>query len=387
LLFAVQRCFRFMTAAALMACAAPAMAHDPSAWGGLFRSRDDGTAWLPADAGLFVGAALALAVNPTDANHLLYATDSRLLRSFNAGRDWMAEAPQLFRGPTLAVAFAADGKGAWAATPAGVFFTADSSTWSKSEVPDAAIPSRALAPGLIPGHVYLLGARGVYASSDGGRSFARVGQRNLPDVAGRALVVVSVGSQVLLAVLDARIWASDDDGRSWAPRDAGLPEGQVQTLSVDRFKPGRLWAASSNQVHVSDDLGASWRAWGQPIGSGAFTIYGLATAQAGARVVLATHKGLLRSADSGSSWAQVEGSLPLQVEAGLLIADPGDAQTLYAGFSLVPYAELRRRAEQGSNLLSQVDPISMTGAGAFLLLLLIGGGMGARKLAHAYRDT
>jgi photosystem II stability/assembly factor-like uncharacterized protein len=376
-----------MTAAALMACALPAPAHDPSAWGGLFRSRDDGAAWLSADAGLFVGGALALAVSPTDANHLLYATDTRLLRSLNAGRDWVAEAPQLFRGPTLAVAFAADGKGAWAATPAGVFVTVDASTWSRSELPDAAIPGRALAPSLFPGRVFLLGARGVYASSDRGRSFVRVGQQDLPDAEGRALVVVSARSEVLFAVLDGRIWASDDDGQSWAPRDAGLPAGQVQTLAADRFKPGRLWAASNNQVHVSDDLSASWRAWGQPIGEGAFTIRGLATAQAGARVVLATHKGLLRSADSGNTWAQVEGSLPVHLEAGPLVADPHDAQTLYAGFSLVPYAELRRRAEQGSNLLSQLDPISVAGAGAFLLLLLIAGGLGARRLAHTYRDA
>jgi hypothetical protein len=69
------------------------------------------------------------------------------------------------------------------------------------------------------------------------------------------------------------------------------------------------------------------------------------------------------------------------------VRDPHDAQTLYAGFSLVPYSELRRRAEQGSNLLSQLDPVSVAGAVAFLLLLLIGGWMGARRLAHAYRDA
>ncbi|MEO7850723.1 MAG: hypothetical protein ABIR94_00525, partial [Rubrivivax sp.] len=81
------------------------------------------------------------------------------------------------------------------------------------------------------------------------------------------------------------------------------------------------------------------------------------------------------------------GSLPVHLEAGPLVADPHDAQTLYAGFSLVPYAELRRRAEQGSNLLSQLDLISVAGAGAFMLLLLIGGWFGARKLAHVYRDA
>jgi photosystem II stability/assembly factor-like uncharacterized protein len=383
----VQRIFRYATAA-LMACAVPAHAHDPSAWGGLFRSRDDGAAWLPADGGLFVGAALAVAVSPTDANHLLYATDTWLLRSHNAGRDWVQEAPQLFQGPTLAVAFAANGKGAWAATPAGVFFASDESAWSRSEVPDAAIPGRALVAGSRPDRVYLQGARGLYASSDRGRKFARVGQGDLPDAAGRALVVAgSAATQAVFAVFDGRVLASEDGGQSWQPRNAGLPQGDVETIAPDRDEPSRLWAASGNQVHVSDDLGATWRRWGAPIGEGRFTIRSLTTAQAGAVIVLTTHKGLLRSTDRGNTWAQVEGALPVHLEAGPMLRDPHDAQTLYAGFSLVPYAELRRRAEQGTHLLSRLDPLSVAGAGAFMLLLLIGGWLTAQRLAHAYRDV
>jgi len=148
-----------------------------------------------------------------------------------------------------------------------------------------------------------------------------------------------------------------------------------------------LWAASSNRLHVSDDLGSTWGTWGEPIAEGSLTIQGMATAQAGSLVVLATHKGLLRSHDGGNTWAQVEGALPAQLEAGPLLRDPHDAQTMYSGFSLVPYAELRRRAEQGSSLLSRLDPVSVAGAAAFLLLLLIGGWSGARRLADAYRDT
>src|SRR5215470_939830 len=80
----------------------PCVAHDPSAWGGTFRSRDGGATWMPIDAGLFVGGAITVAIDPLDANHLLYATDTRLLRSHNGGRDWVLEPSPVFMGPTLA---------------------------------------------------------------------------------------------------------------------------------------------------------------------------------------------------------------------------------------------------------------------------------------------
>ncbi|HYI04595.1 MAG TPA: hypothetical protein VD858_06880 [Reyranella sp.] len=369
-----------------MAGAAPAPAHDANSWGGLFRSRDDGGAWLSADAGLFVGAALALAVSPTDANHLLYGTDTRLLRSRNAGRDWVIEAPLQFHGPTLAVAFAADGERAWAATPAGVLTFGDAA-WHRSDVPEDAIPGRALAVGMRPGRVYLLGAAGLYASSDHGRTFDRIGRRDLPDAAGSALLMMPGPEEALFAVFDGRVWASFDEGGSWAPRDVGRPPGRIETIASDPDAAGRLWAASSSRLYVSDDLGVTWHMRGGPIGEGDLTIRGMAATQAGSLIVLATHKGLLRSHDGGYTWNQVEGALPVHLEAGPLLRDPHDAQTIYSGFSLVPYAELRRRAEQGANLLSRLDPVSVAGAAAFMLLLLIGGWWAARSLAHAYRDV
>src|SRR3954463_2226170 len=46
---------------AMMLQVVPAAAHDASAYGGLFRSRSMGGAWLNADIGLFPSAALAVA--------------------------------------------------------------------------------------------------------------------------------------------------------------------------------------------------------------------------------------------------------------------------------------------------------------------------------------
>src|ERR1700747_2659742 len=73
-----------------------ASAHDPSSYGGGFCSRALGATWLNADVGLFLNAALVVAVDPHDSSHLLVGTDLGILRSQNGGRSWGPEAVDLF---------------------------------------------------------------------------------------------------------------------------------------------------------------------------------------------------------------------------------------------------------------------------------------------------
>jgi hypothetical protein len=95
----------------------------------------------------------------------------------------------------------------------------------------------------------------------------------------------------------------------------------------------------------------------------------------------------LRSTDGGQSWAQVESTLPVHLESGLLLRDPHDTATLYAGFSLTPYGEMWRRAEQGGSLLAQLDPVSLAGGLAFLVFLVVIGILVTRWLLRRHRDT
>ncbi len=69
-----------------LSLASSAHAHDASAYGGLFRSRNLGGTWLNADVGLFLNAALTVAVDPRDPSQLLMGTDIGLYRSSNGGR-------------------------------------------------------------------------------------------------------------------------------------------------------------------------------------------------------------------------------------------------------------------------------------------------------------
>src|SRR3981081_558288 len=73
--------------------AGSASPHDASSYGGVFRSRDLGAAWLNADVGLFLNAAIVIAVDPRARPYRLAGTHLGILSSHNAGRSWVPEAP------------------------------------------------------------------------------------------------------------------------------------------------------------------------------------------------------------------------------------------------------------------------------------------------------
>lgn len=365
----------------LMSATPAANAHDPSAWGGMFRSRDFGGSWLSTDAGLYIGAALAVAIDPVDANHLLYATDARLLRSRNGGRDWTQEAPDLIYGPTPAVVFGHDGKSAVASSSAGVFVSGADGQWIAAATPSGAAPARTLVRGGEPGHFLLGGPRGVFRSVDAGRTWtpAALGDTEAP---ATALVVLPSPAQRAFAIVGGRLWSSRDDGATWQPAGSGLPAAAIEAIALDADGK-RLWVAAADRFHVSDADGMQWLPVGQPFPQAQTTVRAIIASADGRTLLAATHRGLLRSTDAGGTWQQTEGALPVHLESGMLQRDPHDPQTLYCGFSLSPYSDVWRRAEEGNNLLSRIDPINLAGGAAFLVLLIGGGALVAMKLSRA----
>src|SRR5260370_31282290 len=123
--------------------AGSASSHDASSYGGVFRSRDLGAAWLNADVGLFLNAALVIAVDPPDSSHLLVGTDLGILSSYNGGRGWVPGARDLIIGAVFALAFSPDGELAMCAAASGVFCR-DRDGWLRAQAPESAIPARAL---------------------------------------------------------------------------------------------------------------------------------------------------------------------------------------------------------------------------------------------------
>src|SRR3954465_5967985 len=364
----------------------PAYAHDPSAWGGLFRSRDMGANWFPVDAGLFIGGALGVGIDPRDPAQLLYGTDARLLRSKNGGRDWVTEGAANISGAVFAVAFNADGSGAMASSGTRIFFAQNGGNWQDVLAPGGAAPARVFVRSISAANrVYLAGARGIFLSDDGGLSWVRAAEGVLPEAPVTSLALSPGPPENVYAVVEGNLWVSNDGARVWQKKMVGIPETTVEVVSVDENKPGRLWAVAATKIFMSDDAGTTWSPQGRSLPEPGTLVRGLVVSANAQIFVLSTHRGVLRSTDGGYNWNQVESTLPVHLESGLLLRDPHDASTLYAGFSLSPYGEMWRRAEQGSSLIARLDPISLAGGLAFLIFIVLVGILVTRWLLRRFR--
>jgi photosystem II stability/assembly factor-like uncharacterized protein len=368
----------------LVLSATPAQSHDPSAWGGLFRSRDQGATWMSANRGQFLSSAIALAISPTDADHLLLGTGSGLFRSRNGGRDWTLEAPSVVLGSVFAAAFATDGRRALLSTGLGIFRSEADNTWRQLPVPRGTFPARAIVCSGEGDRVYLAGWTGLYRSNDLGASWSSAAD-GLPDDTVTTFIVAQGSPETLYAVVQGQIWASADGAQSWSRRGVGSLPANVDALTLDFRLAARQWAAAGDLLFRSDDGGASWRRVGRPLPEPNTKVNGMtATEEA---IVVATDRGVFRSVGGGESWTLITDNLPAHLEAGMLVADPGDPVTLYAGFSLVPYAELWRRATSNEGALARVSLTSLAGGVVLLALLALASVMALRWLGAYYRPS
>jgi len=363
----------------LTLAAVDARAHDPSAYGGVFRSRNLGATWLSADIGLFLNAALVVAINPKNHAHLLAGTDLGVLASRNGGLSWAPEARDLLFGAVFAITFLDDGQSAICAAQSGVF-RLYGGRWQSADVPAAAVPARAVVPGASANRVYLLGRQDLFISGDGGQSFTPV-PAAAQTGAISALTIARSEHEVLLAVIDGQVMTSEDAGRQWRARGLGHQGDPVDQVAADPQVPKRVWAAQAGRIFVSDDLGAAWR----PVGAlpeAATIVRGIAANAEATVLLVSSNRGLYRSQDGGETWMLKEDNLPIHLEAGPLARDPGDFGLIYAVYSLMPYGEVWRLASEGGNLLKRLDPISLAGGVAFWLLILLAGGWLAQRLLH-----
>lgn len=146
--------------------------------GGVFRTADGGTRWIPSEAGMEKTFALSLAADPRDPGVFYAATaGSGVFKSTDKGQSWKLAGRELERTVVRCVATdTAQGESVYAGTDGGVFVSADrGKTWQRrsSGLPRAVV--YALAPDPAdPSRVFAGTAAGVFESRDGAKSWNRM---------------------------------------------------------------------------------------------------------------------------------------------------------------------------------------------------------------------
>jgi photosystem II stability/assembly factor-like uncharacterized protein len=352
-------------------------AHDASAWGGLFRTHDGGGTWFQATTGKVMGGALAVAIDPSDPDHLLLGTDTGALSTHNGGRDWDLLAPDLLMGAVFAVAFDAHARWEMAATMSTLAVSEDERHWQTRLVPVGSSPPRAVVPDTTSAGFYLLGWSSAFHTADAGESWTPVSGA-LPG----PVTALALRSGNAVAVADGTVWRTRDNGRTWRPSDQGLPSGPVEVVVADSQPDGALLAAATNQLFRSLDTGSSWTPLGRPLPEARTQVRAIGTypeAESG-RILVSSDRGLYVSRDGAQTWDLLTDNLPGHIEAGPLVSDSRQPATFYVGFSVTPYPEIWQTARSGTSGLGRLSSSELVGGVAFLILLGLFAGLSLRVL-------
>jgi photosystem II stability/assembly factor-like uncharacterized protein len=225
----------------------------------------------------------------------------------------------------------------------------------------------------------------LFSSTNGGARFAQLAVN--PAETLETIGVLHQPSETLFATAHGRLLASTDGGQHWQHQSIPGISESIDTVIPDAVVAGRVWIAAADQLHLSGDAGLSWRAVGNVLPQQHTLVRGIAADATANTLVVTTHRGTYRSTDAGAHWMLQEGNLPVHLEAGPMARDPTDPGILYVVYSLIPYPEVWRNALDGSNLLARVDPMSLVGGLAFLLLLGLSGILLVTWLTRTRRDV
>ena len=284
--------------------------------GGVFKTTDGGESWDLVNSGLPAGGIVALAINPQDPA-MIYA-----IAQGNFGEK------------TGGVYKSTDGGTSWTAVNAGL----DSNAYYVSIL--AIDPSN-------PDMVYVSGYdTGLYQSTNGGANWSPAGYgMTAPGYGRTADTVIALpfdprDSNIVYAGTSAGTFKSRDRGASWSAvrsRQTSDASGPlvVSALAVDPQNPDTVYAIEANSaVFKSADAGASWTAvYSEPAAPTGLTVLRI-DPQNPQTMYAGTPVGIYKATDGGSSWAPVNSGVPSDGNGQLMIStlaiDPQSPSTIYA---------------------------------------------------------
>jgi photosystem II stability/assembly factor-like uncharacterized protein len=249
----------------------PRMIYVGTEQGYILVSRDGGKSWQEKHQGLPATTPISsLALLPSS-NQILAGTSKGAYRSLDRGNTWQSAGPGI-PSPNIvdAVSVLPDGTLlAGTASNSAYVLPVGATTW----VPAASgLPPQSDIYAFLPlpqrGHVLAaLISGGIYASQDDGMTWAESdrGLSGASDVNVFSFLTVP-GPQgadaSILAGTSRGMYVSRDQGATWAPSSAGIGTTRVISLARDPMTPTDVFAGADTGVYQSRDGGAMWHAVG-----------------------------------------------------------------------------------------------------------------------------
>jgi photosystem II stability/assembly factor-like uncharacterized protein len=171
-----------------------------------------------------------------------------------------------------------------------------------------------------PNTLYAGSEYAILQSRDGGETWFPAANLSVP----RALAAGP--SSTLLAGTVRGVYVSSDGGTTWLP--SGLSAYPVSSLAVNHANPLEIYAGTTKGVQKSDDGGRSWRPLSF-LGKAYVTSVRLQPGKPSIVYIGTAGRGVLRSSDSGGTWAEVNDGMPHRYVSSLEFDDRG--ARLYAG--------------------------------------------------------
>jgi photosystem II stability/assembly factor-like uncharacterized protein len=238
----------------------------------------------------------SLLVAPNDPNRLLLGTHNGLYRSVDGGRSWSFEG--LSGKDAMNLARPTDGV-IWTAGHNVLARSADGGA-SWSDVRPTGLPTLDVHGFAVdPKHPQTLYAaiagQGLYRSTDGGESFARISRTVGPAVMALA---VTPDAHILAGDMQKGLLRSGDDGKTW---HRTLAQG-VMGLALNPADPKQAIATGS-AIFVSRNQGESWRE-ALPLSGGAGPV---AWSPSNPKIayVVSFDKTLYKTTNGGATWHPV----------------------------------------------------------------------------------
>jgi photosystem II stability/assembly factor-like uncharacterized protein len=337
--------------------------------GGIFKSTDAGGSWNSINSGIPQDAAIQTVVLDPMNPLALYAVGLRgvIFKSTDGGATWAAiwlAAPATAYADSLAIdpvspdtiyatSFAAgfgsvsksvDGGKSWNAVRSGIPFSAYVMSFAIDPTQTDTVYASYSA----------IGVWGVLKSTDGGQSWnaATVASSSNDDVNSQVVIDPTAPSTIYAGFYDystgyGGILKSTDSGQTWNAATAGLSNfSNIRLLAMDSVNASTVYAGGGGNLFKSVDRGASWSTIeGPPPG-----VYPdqrsairsllidstnpeiLYVERAGVDGCAENNRNLFKSIDGGVTWSS-DVSPPNSgcLLSGLLVADPADPKTIYAG--------------------------------------------------------